>query len=114
MMDLGRSGVTDVSSLAVNAYLGLAKLCSRLYDEGAGGVSVMLRDSSLAVWKQILIFLTELMKTNPDKIRLVSTWVQGVFLLILEVEAKASEKVLECNFDCLFGVWRRTTTWVTT
>ena len=43
MVDLGRSGVTDVSSLAVNAYLGLAKLCSRLHDEGAGGVSVVLR-----------------------------------------------------------------------
>ena len=43
------------------------------------------------------------MKTYPDKISLVSTWVQGVFLLILDVEAKASEKVLECICDCLFG-----------
>ena len=61
------------------------------------------RYSSLAVWKQILISLIELMKTYPDKISLVSTWVQGVFLLILDVEAKASEKVLECICDCLFG-----------
>ena len=33
----------------------------------------------------------------------MSTWVQGVFPLILDVEAKASEKVLECIWDCLFG-----------
>ena len=62
-----------------------------------------IRDFSLAVWKQKLISLTELMKTCPGKISLVSTWVQGVFLLILDVEAKASEKVLECICDCLFG-----------
>ena len=69
-------------------------------------VSVMAehcRDSSLAVRKQMVISLTELVKTYPDKETLVSTWVQGVFPLILDVEAKASEKVLECIWDCLFG-----------
>jgi hypothetical protein len=55
------------------------------------------RDSSLAGWKQKLISLAELMKTYPGKISLESTWVQGVFLLILDVEAKASDKVLECT-----------------
>ena len=48
MLDLGeamRDRNTNVSSLAVNAYLGLAMLCSSppLHGEGAGGVSVVLR-----------------------------------------------------------------------
>ena len=46
MLDLGearRDRNTDVSSLAVNAYLGLAKLCSPLHGEGAGGVSMVLK-----------------------------------------------------------------------
>merc|ERR1719318_1537302 len=46
MLDLGEARGdrnTDVSSLAVNAYLGLAKLCSPLHGEGAGGVSVVLK-----------------------------------------------------------------------
>eukprot|EP00092_Neocalanus_flemingeri_P019653 GFUD01021285.1.p1 GENE.GFUD01021285.1~~GFUD01021285.1.p1 ORF type:complete len:1759 (-),score=675.16 GFUD01021285.1:47-5323(-) len=61
------------------------------------------RDSSLAVRKQMVISLTELVKTYPDKEGLVSTWVQAVFPLILDVEQKASEKVLECIWECLFG-----------
>ena len=46
MLDLGearRDRNTDMSSLAVNAYLGLAKLCSPLHGEGAGGVSTVLK-----------------------------------------------------------------------
>ena len=35
------------------------------------------RDSSLAVRKEMVISLTELVKTYPDKESLVSTWVQG-------------------------------------
>jgi condensin-2 complex subunit D3 len=34
---------TSVSSLAVNAYLGLAKVCSPLHGEGAGGVAEVLK-----------------------------------------------------------------------
>ena len=51
----------------------------------------------------MVISLTELVKVYPCKDSLVSTWVQGVFPLILDLEAKASEKVLECIWDCLFG-----------
>ena len=61
------------------------------------------RDSSLAVRKQIVGSLTELVKCYPDNQALVSTWVTGVFPLILDAESKASEKVLECIWDCLFG-----------
>ena len=61
------------------------------------------RDSSLAVRKQMVISLTELVKTYPDRVSLVKVWVNGVFPLILDVEAKAAEKVLECVWDCLFG-----------
>ena len=38
-----RDRTSDVSTLAVNAYLGLAKLCSPLHGEGAGGVHVVLK-----------------------------------------------------------------------
>ena len=58
------------------------------------------RDSNLALRKQMVISLTEQVKTYPDMSSLVSTWVQRVLPLILDVEAKASEKVLECM---LFG-----------
>ena len=61
------------------------------------------RDSSLAVRKQMVISLTELVKTYPGNEALVRTWVDGVFPLILDVEAKAAEKVLECIWECLFG-----------
>ena len=61
------------------------------------------RDPSLAVRKQMVISLTELVKTYPDNTALVQTWVTGVFPLILDVETKAVEKVLECVWDCLFG-----------
>ena len=61
------------------------------------------RDPSLAVRKQIVISLTELVKTYPENVSLVKVWVNGVFPLILDVEAKASEKVLECVWECLFG-----------
>ena len=45
-------------------------------------VSVMAkhcRDSSRAVRKQMVISLKQLVKTTPDKARLVLPWVQGVF-----------------------------------
>ena len=61
------------------------------------------RDPSLAVRKQMVISLTELVKTYPDNTALVQTWVNGVFPLILDVETKAVEKVLECVWECLFG-----------
>ena len=60
------------------------------------------RDPSLAVRKQMVISLTELVKTYPDNEALVKTWVDGVFPLILDVETKAVEKVLECVWECLF------------
>ena len=40
---VGWTGNTNVSSLAVNAYLGLAKLCSPLHDEGAVRVTEVLK-----------------------------------------------------------------------
>ena len=61
------------------------------------------RDSSLAVKKQMVVSLTELVKTYPDKEELVYIWVDGVFPLILDVEQKAAKKVLECIWECLFG-----------
>ena len=61
------------------------------------------RDPSLAVRKQMVISLTELVKTYPDNAALVQTWVTGVFPLILDAETKAVEKVLECVWECLFG-----------
>ena len=51
------------------------------------------RDSSLAVRKQMVVSLSELVRTYPGQAPLVTTWVQGVFPLILDVEAKAAEKV---------------------
>ena len=50
----------------------------------------------------MVMSLTELLKTYPDNVTLVATWVNAVFPLILDVEAKAAEKVLECVWDCLF------------
>ena len=60
------------------------------------------RDSSLAVRKQMVISLTELVRTYPENVSLIKVWVNGVFPLILDVEAKAAEKVLECVWECLF------------
>ena len=50
----------------------------------------------------MVMSLTELLKTYPDNVTLVATWVNAVFPLILDVEAKVAEKVLECVWDCLF------------
>ena len=55
------------------------------------------RDSSLAVRKQMVMSLTELVKTYPDNINLIKVWVDGVFPLILDVEAKAAEKVTKIS-----------------
>ena len=38
-----RDRTSDVATLAVNAYLGLAKLCSPLHGEGGGGVYAVLK-----------------------------------------------------------------------
>merc|ERR1719483_996618 len=46
VLDLGsdrRDRTSDVSALAVNAYLGLAKLCAPLHGEGAGGATIVLK-----------------------------------------------------------------------
>ena len=43
----------------------------------------------------MVISLTELVKTYPENVALINTWVDGVFPLILDVEAKAAEKELE-------------------
>jgi len=60
------------------------------------------RDSSLAVRKQMVISLTELLKMYPDNDELLNIWVEGVFPLILDVEAKAAETVLERIWEVLF------------
>ena len=46
---------------------------------------------------------SELVRTYPGQAPLVTTWVQGVFPLILDVEAKAAEKVLECVWELLLS-----------
>ena len=61
-----------------------------------------LKTANLTVRKQMVISLTELLKTYPDNVSLVATWVNAIFPLILDVEAKAAEKVLECVWECLF------------
>ena len=53
------------------------------------------RDSSLMVRKQMVGSLTELLRTYPDNETVIRHWVEGVFPLILDVEHKAAEKVLE-------------------
>ena len=37
------------------------------------------------------------MKTYPDNDEIIEKWVEGIFPLILDVEQKAAEKVLEVN-----------------
>ena len=59
------------------------------------------RDSSLAVRKQTVVSLTELVRCHPS-LSQVTTWVQGFFPLILHAEAKAAEKVLDCIWGLLF------------
>jgi hypothetical protein len=59
------------------------------------------RDSSLMVRKLMVGSLTELVKTYPDDDVVVRQWVEGVFPLILDVEAKAAEKVHEVSFSHL-------------
>ena len=76
---------------------------SLLVDDLVSVLAEHCRDPSLAVRKQMVISLTELVKTYPDNAALVNTWVNGVFPLILDVETKAVEKVLECIWECLFG-----------
>ncbi len=60
------------------------------------------RDSSLMVRKLMVGSLTELIKTYPDRDMVVENWVDGVFPLILDVEAKAAEKVHEVLSDINF------------
>ena len=61
------------------------------------------RDPSLLVRKQIVHSLTEILKAYPENDAVVSRWVDGVFPLILDVEQKAADKVLECIWEVLFG-----------
>ena len=46
--------------------------------------------------------LTELLQTYPENNVVVDNWVEGVFPLILDVEQKASEKVLEVKI-CVYS-----------
>ena len=61
------------------------------------------RDSSLMVRKQMVGSLTELVRTYPENEIVIKYWVEGVFPMILDVEQKASEKVTEGVWECLFG-----------
>ena len=61
------------------------------------------RDSSLMVRKLMVGSLTELVKAYPEDEMVVRHWVDGVFPLILDVEAKAAERVHECVWEQLFG-----------
>eukprot|EP00095_Tigriopus_kingsejongensis_P003824 maker-scaffold2482_size15237-snap-gene-0.3 protein:Tk03824 transcript:maker-scaffold2482_size15237-snap-gene-0.3-mRNA-1 annotation:"condensin-2 complex subunit d3" len=61
------------------------------------------RDSSLMVRKLISGALTDLLKTYPTNDMVIRHWVDGLFPLILDVEQKAAEKVLESVWECLFG-----------
>ena len=47
--------------------------------------------------------LTELVRTYPDNQVCIDNWVDGVFPLILDVEQKAAEKVLENVWELLFS-----------
>ena len=47
--------------------------------------------------------LTEILKAYPENDMIVRKWVEGTFPLILDVEQKAAEKVLECIWEVLFG-----------
>lgn len=53
------------------------------------------RDPSVMVRKQLVVSLTALVRTYPDRDNVIKNWVEGVFPLILDVEQKAAEKVLE-------------------
>lgn len=57
------------------------------------------RDPSVMVRKQIVVSLTEILKAFPDNLLVINKWVEGVFPLILDVEQKAAEKVLECIWE---------------
>ena len=43
------------------------------------------------------------LKAYPENDMIIKKWVEGVFPLILDVEQKAAEKVLECIWEVLFG-----------
>lgn len=61
------------------------------------------RDPSVMVRKQIITSLTDLLRAYPDNDFIISKWVEGIFPLILDVEQKAAEKVLEAIWDVLFN-----------
>ena len=53
------------------------------------------------VRKQIVVSLTEILKAYPENDMIIKKWVEGVFPLILDVEQKAAEKVLECIWEVI-------------
>ena len=59
------------------------------------------RDPSVMVRKQIASSLTEIIRSYPDNDTVIQCWVENVFPLILDVEQKAAEKVMECIFGVL-------------
>jgi len=63
------------------------------------------RDPSLAVRKQIVSSLTELLLQHPTQVKLVDAWVQGCLPLVKDVESKVAEKLCESLYQCIFGTF---------
>ena len=61
------------------------------------------RDPSVMVRKQIASSLTEIVKAYPDNDKIIHFWVEGVFPLIVDVEQKCAEKVIECIYEVLIA-----------
>lgn len=66
-----------------------------LRDDLVSILSEHCRDSSLMVRKLMAGALTDLLRTYPTKTMMIRHWVDGLFPLILDVEQKAAEKVME-------------------
>jgi hypothetical protein len=76
----------------------ILKFSDNLHMLGEDLISILAehcRDSSLMVRKQMVGSLTELVRRYPDNDMVIRKWVEGVFPLILDVEQKSCERVLE-------------------
>ncbi|CAB4055927.1 NCAPD3 [Lepeophtheirus salmonis] len=60
------------------------------------------RDPSLMVRKQMISFLTEILRIYPENEIVIHLWVEGIFPIVMDSELKASEKALECIWEMLF------------
>jgi hypothetical protein len=90
-----RKNALQVLENILKFYAYQSQVLEPLAVELVGILAEHCRDPSVMVRKQIVVSLTEIVKAYPENVAVINRWVEGVFPLILDVEQKAAEKVLE-------------------